>query len=464
MKNRDSILMHPLAFIALAVVTVSTPLGAQVVGGRVRVFSADTTSVGQIIDLSDEGFVFENDDLRRSFAYGDLDRLEVSGGIRTFGREGAVIGSALGVLLSLEEGGLNAMEGSLIGSLVGLGLGVLSPLGPGEDERSWIVPLLGDEFPYGGRVRVSVDGNELIGRATAMTDEGFEFVQGGMRRSFTYRDIDDLEWSRGMRSRWKTGWGLGLLGAFIAFPTLNGAWGCVASNWEGPSCEEEEKDMAVWLGAGGLLGLGVGTLVWRGESWEPYGLRDDRVGINPFDAPQLLGIGDRVRVTIAGERTIGELVAQRGPDGYEIDIEGSGSVSVTLSEMEQLQRSVGVRTRWRRGLLIGSVVGLATGVAIGDARKDRGDSDINLEEMMQGVPTESPEKAADDGGFPIEVIGAAVGVVAGLGVGSLFEEERWVTLWDPPDRGTDMTFNPVIDLRPGREGRLAAVLGGRIRF
>ena len=90
MKNRDSILMHPLAFIALAVVTVSTPLGAQVVGGRVRVFSADTTSVGQIIDLSDEGFVFENDDLRRSFAYGDLDRLEVSGGIRTFGREGAV--------------------------------------------------------------------------------------------------------------------------------------------------------------------------------------------------------------------------------------------------------------------------------------------------------------------------------------------------------------------------------------
>ena len=125
------------------------------------------------------------------------------------------------------------MEGSLIGSLVGLGLGVLSPLGPGEDERSWnpisvrdyFVPLLGDEFPYGGRVRVSVDGNELIGRATAMTDEGFEFVQGGMRRSFTYRDIDDLEWSRGMRSRWKTGWGLGLLGAFIAFPTLNGGVG-----------------------------------------------------------------------------------------------------------------------------------------------------------------------------------------------------------------------------------------------
>ena len=34
-----------------------------------------------------------------------------------------------------------------------------------------------------------------------------------------------------------------------------------------------------------------------------------------------------------------------GPDGYEIDIEGSGLASVRLSEMEQLQRSIGVRSR-----------------------------------------------------------------------------------------------------------------------
>ena len=452
MKTRDSIMMHPLAFIALAVVTVSTPLGAQVVGGRVRLFSADTASVGQIIGLSDEGLVFENDDLRRPFAYRELDRLEASDGIHSWALQGIVIGSFLGALAGFGEQPED--DGSVfdIGSaLEGMGIGALSGgmLGHWLVEyeswkpislRDYFVPLVGDECPYGGRVRVSVDGNELIGRATAMTDEGFEVVQGGMRRSFAYRDIDGLEWSRGVRSRWKTGLGLGLLGGFIAFPTFNGAWGCVGSDWEGPSCEEKGRDMLAWIGAGGLLGLGVGTLVWRHESWEPYGLSGNRPGISPLVAPRPLGTGDRVLVTIASERTIGE-IARMGPDGYEIDIEGSGLVSLTLSEMEQLQRSVGVGTRWRLGLLVGGLVGLVAGDAIRDAREER---------------------TANDGSFL--VIGAAVGGVAGLGVGSLFEEERWVTLWDPPDRGTDMTFNPVIDVRSGPEGGPAAVLGGRIRF
>ena len=469
MQKRDRILTHPFALIALAVVTVSTPLGAQIVGDSVQVFSADTTIIGQITGLSDEGFEFANG---RSFAYRDVDRLEVSyNGVATFGHQGAVIGSVAGLLFGFGEE-LNAFEGSLLGSLLGLGVGVLSPVfNPDEDERAWrpisvrdyFVPLLGDEFPYGGRVRVSVNGNEIIGRATAMSDEGFELVQGGMPRSFAYRDIDGLEWSGGMRSRWKTGWGLGLLGGFIAFPTFNGAWGCVANDWEGPSCEDKGRDMIAWIGGGGLIGLLAGTFVWRHESWQPFALQDNRPGINPTVAPRLLGTGDRVRVTIAGERTIGELVARMGPDGYEIDIEGSGLASFTLSEMEQLQRSIGVGTRWMEGLVIGGIVGLATGVAVGDAREADG-GDIDLEEIIAGVPTGSPERTADDGGFLIEVISTAVGVVAGIGVGSLLKEEQWVTVWDPPDRGTDMTFNPVIDLRLGPGGRPAAVLGGRIRF
>ena len=236
MQNRDSILTNPLAFISLAVMTVSAPLGAQIAGDSVRVFSGDTTIVGQITGLSDEGFEFANG---RFVAYRDLDRLEVSNGVGSWAVQGIAIGSVLGALAGFgevpeDDGPVydigNGLEGIAIGGLLGI-------IGSFVEYESWkpisvpdyFVPLLGDEFPYGGRVRVSVDGNEIIGRATAMTGEGFEFVQGGMRRSFAYPDIDGLEWSRGMRSRWKTGLGLGLLGGFIAFPTFNGAWGCVAS-------------------------------------------------------------------------------------------------------------------------------------------------------------------------------------------------------------------------------------------
>jgi len=205
-------------------------------------------------------------------------------------------------------------------------------------------------------------------------------------------------------------------------------------------------------------------MVWRYESWTPFGLRDDRGGISPGVAPRSLGTGDRVRVTIAGQRTVGEF-ARMGPDGYEIDLEGSGPVSVRLDEMEQLQRSIGTGTRRMEGLLIGGAVGLAIGVAIADAREgDGGDPDMDLEEFVQGLGTGSPEGSADDGGLPVEVISSALGIAAGLGVGSWLKKERWVTVWNPPDRGPDLTFNPVIDVRPGREGRFSAVLGGRIRF
>ena len=476
MKNRDRIRLHPFALGALAVVTMSAPLGAQTVGDRVRVSSGDTRLVGRITGLSADGFELANDDERRAFAYRDLDRLEVVGGIGTWGYEGAIVGSfLLGPALAFSEEEIDVFEGSLVGGLFGFGFGVVSPfivpsIRRTEVERSWrpisvrdyFVPLLGDEFPYGGRVRVSSDGGKLVGRATAMTDEGFELVQAGTSRSFAYRDIDGLEWSRGTRSRWMTGWGLGLLGGIVAYPTFTGTWGCVTSDWEGPSCEDKGRDMFSWIGAGGVLGLGVGAFLWRYESWEPFALRDDSLGISPTVALRLLGAGDRVRVTIAGERTVGEVV-RVGPDVYEIDLEGSGPVSVGLGEMELLQRSIGVGNRRMEGLLIGGVVGLAAGVVIADAREADG-RDTDPEDVFPRVPTESPESGGDDSELLVELISGVAGAAAGFGVGTLLKKERWVTLWAPPDRGTDTAFSPVIDVRPGRDGRFAAVLGGRIRF
>ena len=322
MKHRIVFPSVLLAFIALAAVTVSTPLRAQIVGDRVRLFTADTTIIGQVTGLSDEGFELANDELRRSFAYRDLERLEVSNGIQSQWVGGAAIGGAGGaavgfikllkddragacivgiilwpVLALCEEAVVEALVPVAIGGVAGAAVGTLvkreswEPVSVEDLVISDEDPVVSDEVLSlrgdsggGDRVRVSVDGIRLIGRVTVVNHDGFELVQGDMRRSFAYRDIDRLERSIGMRSRWLAGLGLGLLGGFIAYPTVKGAWGCLENDWKGQSCQEKEKGMFTWVGTGGLLGLGVGALMKR-ESWERIGLWDDMVSISPIVAP-----------------------------------------------------------------------------------------------------------------------------------------------------------------------------------
>ena len=214
------------------------------------------------------------------------------------GLVGAVSGAALLGLIGLIKGRSTKRDSWETISHRDTG-GTLSPVIDvrlGREERpATVVPPPGNEvvvdlpdaprFGSGERVRVSVDGNRIIGQATAVNDEGFELVQGDMRRSFAYRDIDGLERSIGMRSRWKTGLGIGLLGGMVAFPTFKGAWGCVVDDWKGPSCKGKGKDLLAWIGTGTLLGLGVGALINR-ESWAPIALFDEMVSISPIVAPQ----------------------------------------------------------------------------------------------------------------------------------------------------------------------------------
>ena len=100
-----------LAFQALAMIAVATPLRGQnvadtvlvIVGDRVRASAADTTIVGQVTRLTDRGFELGRGDMRRSFAYRDLYRLEVSGGTRSSWIEGTAIGVAAGGLVGLTQ-------------------------------------------------------------------------------------------------------------------------------------------------------------------------------------------------------------------------------------------------------------------------------------------------------------------------------------------------------------------------
>ena len=282
-----------LLSIALTVAAASSPLRAQVIGDRVRLLTADESATGEIVRLSDDGFELASDQVRRFFAYQDLESLEVSGKLTSRW----LLGSALGFLAGALVGDLAAGEAESgarkdwIAPVSGVVGGVLGgTLGFRLKDETWQPVLLPDDtvtvgfadepiFVGRDRLRVSVDRNRLIGQLTAVTGEELEITQGGIRRSLAYRDIDSLERSVGMRFPWKMGVGLGLLGGAVAFRTYYGAWGCA----DDPICED--NPISAWIVIGGGLGLGAVALMMRRESWESIPLRDNAVGLSPIVTP-----------------------------------------------------------------------------------------------------------------------------------------------------------------------------------
>ena len=188
-----------LALQALAMIAVATPLRGQtaadtvlvIVGDRIRASAVDTTIVGQVTRVTNGGFELGQGEMSRSFAYGDLYRLEVSRGIHSRWMEGAGIGIAAGALAGLvqaeipgDELGLfvcavagwlvvpwwcfgdvvgKALMGSAIGSVAGAAIGALikyeawesMPLG---DARVSFRPVLLPQSGIEGRVALLLGG------------------------------------------------------------------------------------------------------------------------------------------------------------------------------------------------------------------------------------------------------------------------------------------------------------------
>ncbi len=127
------------------------------------------------------------------------------------------------------------------------------------------------------RIRVSVNGTRIIGEVAGATGEGFEFVQGGIRRSFAFREIDDLERSLGVRpiGPWA------LLPGFFAGILVKAAFeGCLDKDLD---CVGG-KEILLWGGGGSLLGAGAGYLIKR-EVWESILPGGDRVAFAAAFAP-----------------------------------------------------------------------------------------------------------------------------------------------------------------------------------
>jgi hypothetical protein len=97
--------------------------------------------------------------------------------------------------------------------------------------------------------------------------------------------------------------------------------------------------------------------------------------------------------------------------------EGSGVRRIPLSEILSLEYQAGVRTHEKQGALVGLVVGLTTGFALG--------AQFELSLM---TPPEEPQPHVRDSGAMVILgfVGSLVGAALGAGVGSLIETPKWV--------------------------------------
>ena len=165
-------------------------------------------------------------------------------------------------------------------------------------------------------------------------------------------------------------------------------------------------------------------------------------------------VGDRVRVTISNGVLVGT-VTGASEGSFALDTGDERSISVARDGVLMLERSLGRRSEWKRGLVTGAAIGVGGGILVGYLVG--GTCDI----LTVGSATEECTEVGVGVAIRAGAVWGALGGLAGLGVGALIRREGWETI---PHRGAGASFSPVMDMRLGRGGRPGVVLGGRIRF
>lgn len=90
------------AIIALALAGAATPVRAQQMGDRVRVSLPDSTAIGEVAAVTDEGFDIVRDSTLFSFEYQSIDGLDRSVGTKRMGFEGVLLGAYIPIRLGFE--------------------------------------------------------------------------------------------------------------------------------------------------------------------------------------------------------------------------------------------------------------------------------------------------------------------------------------------------------------------------
>lgn len=161
-------------------------------------------------------------------------------------------------------------------------------------------------------------------------------------------------------------------------------------------------------------------------------------------------IGDRVRVSYGGTTTIGEVTAV---DGEGFDLLGRGHrQSFKYGRIYRLERSLGARYLWKKGLMFGAGTGVVAGLLLGLLHGSACDA-LTLG-LLSGECAEHGLRVAVVAGVNM----GAVGGVLGTAVGALIRRESWTPI---PIAGRRFTFSPLA-APLGRGAVGGVVLGGRL--
>lgn len=164
-------------------------------------------------------------------------------------------------------------------------------------------------------------------------------------------------------------------------------------------------------------------------------------------------VGDRVRVFVAGTTTIGEVTAL-SDEGFELIGQGRRQSSFKYGRIYRLERSLGARHAWKRGLAYGAAGGVALGLLLGVFQA--GACEWLTAGLLDGECAGHGLQVAVVAGVNMGVAGG----VLGTAVGALIRRESWTPI---PIAGRRLTSRPMVG-PIGRRGAGGAVLGGRLGF
>ena len=354
----------------------------------------------------------------------------------------------------------------MTGPTLALALALVAPTPSSTPERE---PPSGQEDPLraqatgdsslvavGDRVRASTSNSAIVGQVTRSDAQGIDLVDGGLHLSLAYGELDGLDVSEGIRSRWRL------------FAALGFAWGAI-EGWDNPQTQGfsshssgDRAKTALIVGAfSGVVSGAIGALNRR-EVWEsiPLGGNQDRpgsvatperqplpsleAGSEPAGDGAPVVVGQRVRASTANSTFIGR-VTRLSAGGIEL-MDGGTHLSLPYRDLDRLEVEDGVRSLMAKGAGIGAGAGAVVGFLV----------DFGMNWNLFDPPDTFWE------GWGITLLGGALGGVAGGAIGTRIKREAWesVLLEDHVD-----SFNPTFGLqRHGPERRLLLSVGGSFSF
>ncbi len=409
--------------------------------------------IGQLKGYNADSLIILTNSTEQSIAYVDMVRLKRSLGGRARYKKRTLIGLGAGVVAGLVAASGVTEASDQFATVAGVGLvggtgGLVNAVIrrekwerldiPGQGTVS-VMPGIGVQPPglsaLENRMRITTgNGEEVIGRLMRYDADSLTILTDFTEQSIAYVDMVRLKSSLGIRSYSRDGAGIGMAvgvgGSIAVAAALQDGWAAVLGIGVTPV-----------LSLGGMI-LG-GTI--RRERWKRLDIPDQEAafvmpGIDDHPGNRS-ALENRMRITTKnGGKLIGRM------KGYDADsltiLTDSTEQSIAYADMARLQRSLGVRSRFLKGTVIGFGAGTVAGVLAAS----------NVE------CTDDACVAAASLAAAMILIGSGGGALLGMIIGAATKREKWER-FDIPNQGA-ASVTPIIGVHP--TGRLA--LGARISF